>query len=106
MYKRQDQRYYKLEGYLFPDTYEFYEEEDPVDTVSRMLSNYNKKIYTKERVKGYEEQMSIADLAQEKGMTTQDLLTLASMVQAEAADKEDMKKVAGVFLNRLQFGAE
>ena len=102
----QDQRYYKLEGYLFPDTYEFYEEEDPVDTISRMLSNYNKKIYTKEKVKGYEDQVSIADLAQEKGMTTQELLTLASMVQAEAADQEDMKKVAGVFLNRLNFGAE
>ena len=102
----QDQRYYKLEGYLFPDTYEFYEEEDPVDTISRMLSNYNKKIYTKEKVKGYENQVSIADLAQEKGMTTQELLTLASMVQAEAADQEDMKKVAGVFLNRLNFGAE
>lgn len=99
-------RYYKLEGYLFPDTYEFYEEEDPVDTISRFLSNYNRKIYRKQKIKGYNDPMSIEDLALEKGMSTQQLLTLASMVQAEAADEEDMKKVAGVFINRLSFGAE
>lgn len=101
-----DKRYYKLEGYLFPDTYDFYEEEPPEDPINRFLSNYNRKVYKKQKVKGYDEPMSIEDLALEKGMTTQELLTLASMVQAEAADEDDMKKVAGVFLNRLEFGQQ
>lgn len=101
-----DKRYYKLEGYLFPDTYDFYEEEKPEDTINRFLTNYNRKVYKKQKVKGYEDHMSIEDLALEKGMTPQELLTLASMVQAEAADEDDMKKVAGVFLNRLEFGEQ
>lgn len=94
-------RYYKMEGYLFPDTYQFYEDEDPVDTISRMLNNYEKKIVKKQQLEGHAEKVSIEDLAREKGLAPEELITLASMVQAEAADVEDMSFISSIFLNRL-----
>lgn len=95
-------RYYKLEGYLFPDTYVFYEDEKPEKAIRRFLSNYRNKVVKKAKVEGYDEKVSIEELAQERGMTPDQLLTLASMVQSEAnAQEGDMEKVASVFLNRL-----
>lgn len=84
------QRYYRLEGYLFPDTYEFFKNEDPAQAVQKMVSNCNGKL-TKQ----------IRDKATEEGMTVDQLLTLASMIQSEAADKQDMYNVSSVFHNRL-----
>lgn len=83
-------RYYKLEGYLFPDTYEFYKNEDPVQAIRKLVSNCNKKLTNQ-----------IRENAAQEGMTLDQLLTLASMIQAEAADKDDMAKVSSVFHNRL-----
>lgn len=83
-------RYYKLEGYLFPDTYEFFKNEGPEQAVKKLISNCNKKL-TKQ----------IRDKAKEKGMTLDQVLTLASMIQAEAADKNDMYSVSSVFHNRM-----
>ncbi|WP_312694052.1 endolytic transglycosylase MltG [Caproiciproducens sp.] len=86
----QKDRYYKLEGYLFPDTYEFYKDEDPKQVVAKLISNCNKKLTKQIRSK-----------AADQNMTVDQMLTLASMIQAEAADKEDMYKVSSVFHNRL-----
>ena len=86
----QKDRYYKLEGYLFPDTYEFYKDEDPKQVVAKLIGNCNKKLTKQIRSK-----------AAEQNMTVDQMLTLASMIQAEAADKEDMYKVSSVFHNRL-----
>ena len=83
-------RYYKLEGYLFPDTYDFYKDEDPKQVVKKLLNNCSKKL-TKQ----------IRDQAAAKNRSLDQVVTLASMIQAEAADKEDMYKVSSVFLNRL-----
>lgn len=83
-------RYYGLEGYLFPDTYEFFKNEDPEQAVNKLVSNCNKKL-TKQ----------IREKAADEGMTVDQMLTLASMIQAEAADKDDMYKVSSVFHNRL-----
>lgn len=83
-------RYYGLEGYLFPDTYEFFKNEDPQQAVSKLVNNCNRKL-TKQ----------IREKAQQEGMTLDQTLTLASMIQAEAADKDDMYKVSSVFHNRL-----
>lgn len=85
-----DERYYRLEGYLFPDTYEFFKNEKPEQAVAKLVSNCNRKLTKQIRQK-----------AQEKGMTLDQMLTLASMIQAEAADKNDMYKVSSVFHNRL-----
>jgi UPF0755 protein len=84
------ERYYKLEGYLFPDTYDFYKDEDPKNVVKKLLNNCSKKL-TKQ----------IQDKAVAKNMSLDQVMTLASMIQAEAADKEDMYKVSSVFHNRL-----
>ena len=86
-------RYYKLEGYLFPDTYTFYKNESPQDIVQKFLDNANTQ-FTQE----------IRDAAQKKGMTLDQLLTLASIIQAEAANKDDMYNVSSVLNNRLQYG--
>jgi UPF0755 protein len=83
-------RYYKLEGYLFPDTYEFFKNEDTVDVVEKLVSNCNKKL-TKQ----------IRDKAKEEKMTVDQMITLASMIQSEAANKTDMYNVSSVFHNRL-----
>lgn len=88
--KNASARYYKLEGYLFPDTYEFFKNEDPVQIVTKMVNNCNQKITKQMR-----------DKAKEEGMTVDQMITLASMIQAEAADKDDMYKVSSVFHNRL-----
>lgn len=97
-----DQRYYKLEGYLFPDTYKFYQGEDPKYTIKRFLNNYESKIIDKKKVEGYDHKVSIEDQAKESGMSMEDLLILASVIQAEAADEEDMYKVSSVLHNRLK----
>ncbi|NLJ31244.1 MAG: endolytic transglycosylase MltG [Clostridiales bacterium] len=87
------ERYYKLEGYLFPDTYNFYKNEDPVQVVRKMVSNCDGKL-TKE----------IRNKISAKKMTIDQTMTLASMIQAEAADKADMYKISSVFHNRLASG--
>lgn len=88
-------RYYKLEGYLFPDTYTFYKNENPQDVIQKFLENANQQI-TQE----------IRDAAGEQGMTLDQLLTLASIIQAESADKADMLNVSSVLHNRLDYGEE
>lgn len=89
--KNGSQRYYKLEGYLFPDTYEFFKNEDPTQAIKKMVSDCNSKL-TKQ----------IREKAAEKDMTLDQTLTLASMIQAEAADQNDMLIVSSVFHNRLK----
>lgn len=83
-------KFCKMEGYLFPDTYTFYEEMEPDDVCRKIYMNFNKK-------------MTDTHLArmQELGLTLDELVTLASIVQAEAANPDDMKDVASVFWNRM-----
>ena len=100
--KNASKRYYKLEGYLFPDTYEFYKNEDPESVIRRFLANYRNKMYeTKTRVEGFEKKVNIEKQAKKIGMSMEDLLTLASIIQAEAATEEDMYYISSVFHNRL-----
>lgn len=84
-------KYYRLEGYLFPDTYNFFKNDDALNVIEKMVSNCNKKL-TKQ----------IREKAASEGMTVDQMITLASMIQAEAADKDDMYKVSSVFHNRLE----
>ncbi|MEG1870182.1 MAG: endolytic transglycosylase MltG, partial [Oscillospiraceae bacterium] len=88
-------RYHKLEGYLFPDTYEFYVGEGAKSVVNRFLSNFNDKI-TGEMYS----RMKVLD------MNLDEVITLASIVQKEAAQYTTMKSVAGVFYNRMESGSE
>ncbi|ARP49928.1 MULTISPECIES: endolytic transglycosylase MltG [Caproicibacterium] len=88
-------RYYKFEGYLFPDTYEFYQNEDPQNVLQKMLNDSNER-YTKE----------IREKAKAKNMTLDQLITLASIIQAESADSADMLNVSSVLQNRLKYGSQ
>lgn len=95
-------RYYKLEGYLFPDTYTFFVNDDIDNVVEKFLDNFYNKIYVEtKRYSGYSEEMSIKEYADLKGMSIDYVLNMASLVQAEAADEHDMYNIASIFFNRL-----
>ena len=100
--KNKSARYYKLEGYLFPDTYEFYENENPDSVVYKFLHNYNvKAYYTKIRFIQGEKKQTVEQRAKDIGMSMEDVITLASLIQAEAADEDDMYMVSSILHNRL-----
>ncbi len=82
---------YRLEGYLFPDTYEFYIGESASSVIKKFLDNGDSK-FTKE----------YRDRAQSMGYTTNEIITIASIIQKEAADESQMKTVSAVLHNRLK----
>lgn len=83
-------RTFKLEGYLYPDTYEFYEESDANSIIRKMLDASEKK-WTEE----YEEQRIAL------GLTRDEVITIASIIQREAADASQMSIISSVIHNRL-----
>lgn len=101
-------RIYKLEGYLFPDTYEFYVDEAPDITIRRFLDNFYTRVYeTKYDVKGYSEPVTISQLIDDKhNYSLDDVVTVASIIQGESANSEEMFKVSSVIHNRLDYGSQ
>ncbi len=101
-------RVYKLEGYLFPDTYEFYIDEAPDQTIRRFLNNFENRVYNYEYdVEGYKEPVTLIEVIEDKGIYTLDeFVTIASVIQGEAANDDDMKNVSSVIHNRLEDGAQ
>ena len=85
-----ESRYRLLEGYLYPDTYEFYVGESPSSVLRKFLNNFNKK-WTDE----------YAAQAEKLGMSVDDIITLASIVQKEAYGAEQSPLVSSVLHNRL-----
>lgn len=83
-----------LEGYLFPNTYEFFYDTSVEELTRKMLDGtldiYNKYI----------------DLFTSSDYTIHEIFTLASIVQRESGNSEDMAKVASVFYNRLYDGMQ
>lgn len=102
------ERYYKLEGYLYPDTYEFYENENPESIIYKFLNNYEVKINEKQEVDGYSKKTSVLKMAEEQKSeySFDDIMIIASIIQAEAADVDDMYVISSVLHNRLESGAE
>lgn len=88
-------RYYTLEGYLFPDTYDFYKGEDLDVVIGKFLNNFQSKV--KGRIQGK---------VDESGMSMDQVVILASIIQAEAASTTDMFNVSAVLHNRLSFGGD
>ena len=80
----------KYEGYLFPDTYEFFVDDEAEVVVRRMLTEFQKRIVT-----------PLFEQIGDSGMTFDQVITLASIVQNEAGDTGQLAGVAGVFRNRL-----
>lgn len=87
--------YYKFEGYLFPDTYDFYNYDSAECAelaIRKMLENLDSKL-TKE----------VREKIKESGYSIHEVLTMASVIELEASSSdEDMPKVAAVFYNRLE----
>ena len=93
--KGYEDRIYWLEGYLFPDTYEFYVDISAEDAIDKLLSAFDSKLDT-----------SLQTAIKASGKTLDEVITLASIVQGESADTANMPKVARVILNRLDDYAE
>lgn len=81
---------YKYEGYMFPDTYEFYVGDSAYNVVKKIKSRTNEILNA-----------DVIKLAAERGFTIDQVVTLASIVQREAGDIEQMPAIASVFENRL-----
>lgn len=81
---------YRLEGYLFPDTYDFYLNENPISALDKFLTNFNKK---------FEEEYY--ERASELGMTVDEVITLASLIEKEGNNPTDYYYISSVFHNRL-----
>jgi len=73
---------YRMEGMLFPDTYEFYVGEDPTAVLRKFLNNY----------------------AEKSGLPDYDTLILASIIERETRSDSHMAMVSSVFHNRLDQG--
>ena len=92
-----ESRCYALEGYLFPDTYDFFVSEkqngigeNPTSILNKLLGNFDSRwseVYTKR--------------AKELNLTMDEVIIIASIIQKEAADKSQMGVVSSVIHNRL-----
>ncbi len=83
-------RYRLLEGYMYPDTYEFYLGENVNSVINRFLTNFSSK--------WIEEYQDEADAL---GMTVDEVITLASILQKEASDANQMYTISSIIHNRL-----
>ncbi|MCL2726229.1 MAG: endolytic transglycosylase MltG [Polyangiaceae bacterium] len=87
-----------FEGYLFPATYEFAKDSDPREIVRRMKSEFDKRF----AVLDLNYRSGRAALENTLGWGRKEIVTLASMIEKEAAVDEERPVVASVFLNRLR----
>lgn len=90
-----EKRTYKLEGYLFPDTYDFYIWEGSVAAVNKMLNGFSTRVLNDSAIDFWNK-------ANAQNMSMDNIITLASVIERETADPEEMKNVASVFYNRLR----
>lgn len=81
--------YYPLEGYLFPDTYQFVNDASIEDIYRRLLDEMDKVLTL------------YKDDIDNSGYTIHEIITLASMIQSEGNNVADFEKMASVFLTRL-----
>ncbi|MFD2704030.1 endolytic transglycosylase MltG [Salibacterium lacus] len=82
-----------LEGYLFPATYEFVDENASIEEITTRMIEQTEEIM-----------VEFSEQVEESDYTFHELLTLASIVEREARQEEDRPKIAGVLFNRLEEG--
>ncbi|MDG2366364.1 MAG: endolytic transglycosylase MltG [Candidatus Marinimicrobia bacterium] len=82
-----------VEGYLFPNTYLFSEEEDIQDIIGRMINEYKQRITIEFR-----------DRMKELEMEEKEVITLASIIEGEAIYDKERPIISGVYHNRLNIG--
>ena len=83
---------YRLEGYLFPATYNYTSDTTAETLIDQMLATMDSKLST------------YYEVLESKNLTVNDVLTLASLVEKEGSTDEDRKNIASVFYNRLNQG--
>ena len=101
----------RLEGYLFPDTYEFYLGEEPEAALDRFLRNFDRKVTQELRDQidvlneALAAQMAANDFTAEQiansRLTLHDVITVASLVEKETARSSESANIASVIYNRL-----
>lgn len=89
-----------VEGYLYPDTYRFSEEASAEDIIGRMVRRWR----TAWQTVVVEHGDSLRAIKREYGFSRHDIVTLASLIQAETPVEEDRPIISRVFLNRLDRG--
>ena len=83
----------RLEGYLFPDTYDFYEGMQASSAINKLLRQFH-----------YTLTAEMYDLAEDMGLTLHQVIIVASMIEKEAANDDERAKIASVIYNRLNAG--
>lgn len=79
-----------LQGYLYPDTYRFFDDATPEEVIIKMVSNFQKK--------------ALPTLKSTEELSEYEVLILASIVEKEVFLPADRAIVSGIFLNRLRDG--
>ena len=87
---------YCLEGYLFPDTYDFYENDDPERVLKKMLNAFNASFTEVMRDK----------LQKLEGYTIREVIIIASMIEKETANTPESFTISSVIYNRLNNSSE
>lgn len=85
--------YYPLEGYLYPDTYTFESVDVSIDDIIKIMLDQTDKVLSEYQIE-----------IKSKGYTVHQFLSLASVVENEGISTEDRKEIAKVFLNRIERG--
>ncbi|MFG1749114.1 endolytic transglycosylase MltG [Streptosporangium sandarakinum] len=85
-----------MEGFAFPGTYEVSPTSSPHEILTTMVTRFKRAA----------EDSGLVDGARRVGRTPLEIMTIASIVQAEATDKRDMPKIARVIYNRLNHTPE
>ena len=81
----------RVEGYLFPDTYDFYVNDEPVRVLNTMMNNFDRRVDEKLR----------ADIAA-SGYSLEEIIILASIIENESNNNyEERRNIASVLYNRL-----
>ncbi len=81
----------KYEGFLFPDTYEIYKGSGPKIIIGKFFDRFE-QIFTDE----------MKDAMDERGLTVQEVVTIASLIERECRDDAERPLVASVIYNRLE----
>ena len=102
---------YCLEGFLFPDTYEFYQNDTPKSVLTKMLNNFDTRFDEELRGKIQTLNNHLTDLMRRDGKTqdyidshlfsVRDVVNVASMIEKETASAQESYTIASVIYNRL-----
>lgn len=83
----------RLEGFLFPDTYEFYEGMPASSAINKLLEGFYYKLTAE-----------MLEWQAESGYSMKEIVTIASMIEKEAANDSERSKIASVIYNRMKNG--